>query len=146
MTTTAPTLNPAIIGQAEKHHTAILARALTGTTLDERQWITLNQALAAGVAVPRVAHIARVAGMTRWEPNEVERAAAALIEKGLLAMLPGDEVQINAAGREMVARVRAASGKILDPAYGVVSQEELEIAARVLTAITARMSEELARA
>ncbi|WP_067574771.1 hypothetical protein [Nocardia acidivorans] len=146
MTITAPTLNPAIIGQAEKHHAAILTRALAGTTLDERQWITLNQALAEDVAVPRTAHIARVAAMTRWEIADVEQASAALIEKGLLATLPGDEVRIDDTGRELVARVRAVSGKILGAAYGVVSAAELQIAARVLTAITARMSEELAHA
>ncbi|MFB7720841.1 hypothetical protein [Nocardia sp. NPDC056100] len=146
MTTTAPVLNPSIIGQAEKHHTAVLTRVLAGTTLDERQWITLNQALAQGIPVARTAHVARVAGMTQWDPADVEAAVAALVGKDLLATLPGDEIRINDAGSELVARVRAASGKIVGPAYGSVSPEELEIAARVLITITARMGEELARA
>ncbi|MGF6881341.1 hypothetical protein ABIA39_001221 [Nocardia sp. GAS34] len=58
---------------------------------------------------------------------------------------PGGDVATEA-GRDMVAQVRAASGKILGAAYGAVSAEELAIAARVLVTITARMSEELARA
>ncbi|MFE3989959.1 hypothetical protein ACFXPR_36255 [Nocardia tengchongensis] len=146
MTTTAPTLNPAIIGQAEKHHTAILTRALSGTTLNEQRWITLNQALAAAGPVERSAHIAQVAAMTQWEPTTVADAVTALVEGGLLAELSADQVEITEAGRGMVGRVRADAGKILGPAYGAVSAEELAIAARVLVTITARMSEELARA
>lgn len=146
MTTTAPTLNPAIIGQAEKHHTAILARALAGTTLNEQRWITLNQALAAGGPVERSAYVAKVAGMTQWEPATVADAVAALIEGGLLAESAGDHIDTTEAGRDMVTRVRGASGKILGAAYGTVSDEELAIAARVLITITARMSEELAHA
>lgn len=146
MTTTAPTLNPSIIGQAEKHHTAILTRALSGTTLNEQRWITLNQALVAEGPVERSAHIAKVATMTQWEPATVADAVTALVDGELLAELPGDRVEVTQAGRDMVAQVRAASGKILGAAYGAVSAEELAIAARVLVTITARMSEELARA
>ncbi|MBF6544220.1 hypothetical protein [Nocardia brasiliensis] len=143
MSTTA-TLNPAIIGQAEKHHTAILTRALSGTTLDEQRWITLNQALAGG-PIERSVHVAKVAEMTQWELATVADAVTALIEDGLLAESVVGQVEITEAGRDMVARVRAASGKILGPAYGAVSAEELAIAARVLMTITARMAEELAR-
>ncbi|MBU3064335.1 hypothetical protein KO481_22725 [Nocardia sp. NEAU-G5] len=146
MTTTAPTLNPSIIGQAEKHHAAVLTRALSGTTLNEQRWITLNQALAADGPVERSAHIDRVAAMTQWEPATVADAVTALVDGGLLTELSDGQVGITEAGRDMVAQVRAASGKILGAAYGAVSAEELAIAARVLVTITARMSEELARA
>ncbi|QIS02188.1 winged helix DNA-binding protein [Nocardia brasiliensis] len=146
MSTTAPvTLNPAIIGQAEKHHTATLTRALSGTTLNEQRWITLNQALAAG-PVERSVHVAKVAGMTQWEPATVADAVTALIADGLLAESAGGRVEITERGRDMVAQVCGASGKILGPAYGAVSAEELAIAARVLVTITARMAEELANA
>ncbi|MEV6277965.1 hypothetical protein [Nocardia sp. NPDC051832] len=144
-TTALATLNPAIIGQAEKHHTAILTRALSGTTLNEQRWITLNQALVAG-PVERSAHIAKIAGMTQWESGTVADAVTALVEGGLLTESAGGRLEITAAGRDMVAQVRGASGKILGPAYGAVSEEELAIAARVLVTITARMAEELAHA
>lgn len=147
MTTTAPaTLNPAIIGQAEKHHTAILTRALSGTTVDEKQWITLNQALAAGGTVESAAHVARVAQLTQWAPADVEHALATLVDAGLVQESPGSQIEITDAGRALVAKVRAESGEILSRAYGSVPAEDLAIAARVLTAITARMSEELAHA
>ncbi|GAB0104863.1 hypothetical protein JMUB6875_38390 [Nocardia sp. JMUB6875] len=146
MSTTATiTLNPSIIGQAEKHHTAVLSLALSGTTLDEKQWITLNQALAAGAAVERDAHIARIATMTQWAPAAVADALSALLESGLLAA-QGDRIEVTEVGRAMVGRVRAESGRIVNAAYGSVSPEDLATVARVLTVITARMAEELAGA
>ncbi|WP_328403896.1 hypothetical protein [Nocardia sp. NBC_00403] len=144
MTTT--TLTPSIIGQVEKHHTAILNRVLAGTTLDEERWITLNQAAAAGAPVERAAHIVRIAGMTQWMPAAVAAALNALVETGLVAELPDARVEVTEAGRALVAKVRAESGAIVSRAYGVVSAEDLATAARVLTTITSRLSEELAPA
>ncbi|MFD0905616.1 hypothetical protein [Actinomadura sediminis] len=141
---TAATLTPKIVGQAEKHHTEVLARALSGTTVDEKQWIPLNQAMAAGGPVDRAGHAARVAAMTRWPVTAVDAALAALIDGGLARELPGGRVEVTDAGRALAARVRTESGRVVDRAYGAVSPEDLATAARVLTAITARMAAELA--
>ncbi|MFD4442192.1 hypothetical protein ACFWPK_20705 [Nocardia sp. NPDC058519] len=135
------TLTPSIIGQAEKHHTAVLVRALTGTTLDEKQWIVLNQAT--GEPVERAAHINRIAGLTQWAPAEVETALNALLAKGLLANTPHGRLEPTTAGNAVVGEVRAESGAIVAAAYGVVPAEDLATTARVLAAITARMTEEL---
>jgi hypothetical protein len=142
--TTTTTLSPKIIGRAEKHHTAVLSRSLAGTGVDEQQWITLNQALAAGAPVDRSGHAARVAAMTQWPRAAVDDALAALIGGGLARELPGDQVEITDAGRALAARVRTGSGRIISRAYGAVSPEDLATAARVLTTITARMADELA--
>jgi superfamily II helicase len=147
MTTTAPaTLNPAIIGQAEKHHAAVLSRALAGTTLDEKQWITLNQTLAAGEPVERSAHIARIAALTRWDTADVDTALGALQGSGLLRTVFGDQVEATEEGKAMVGQVRTESGTFIAAAYGAVAPEDLATAARVLATITARIAEELARA
>ncbi|MEV6429644.1 hypothetical protein [Nocardia sp. NPDC051463] len=143
---TATALTPSIIGQVEKHHTAVLNRVLAGTTLDEKRWITLNQAVAAGAPVERAAHIVHVAGMTQWEPAAVAAALNALVETRHVAELPGALVEVTETGRALVAKVRAESGAIVSRAYGVVSAEDLATAARVLTTITGRLSEELAPA
>ncbi|GAB2664997.1 hypothetical protein [Nocardia goodfellowii] len=146
-TTTAPTtLNPSIIGQAEKHHTAVLTRALTGTSLDEKQWIVLNQAGAADEPIERSAHIARVAAMTQWTRTEVETAANALLASALLATTPHGLLEPTATGKAVVSKVRAESGAIVAAAYSAVPAEDLATAARVLATITARMAEELAHA
>ena len=47
------TLNPSIVGQAEKAHAAILKRVLSGTALDEPQWITWQVAVGAGDKIQR---------------------------------------------------------------------------------------------
>ncbi|GAB4589476.1 hypothetical protein [Nocardia sp. IFM 10818] len=147
MSTTAPaTLNPSIIGRAEKHHTAVLTRALAGTTLDEKQWIVLNQALAAGAPVERAAHITRIAGLTQWNPADVETAVAALLDAALLRTASGELIEPTDTGTALAAKVRAESGAIVQAAYGAVAPEDLATAARVLATITARMAEELARA
>ncbi|GAB2665009.1 hypothetical protein GCM10027088_49690 [Nocardia goodfellowii] len=135
-------MTPSIIGQAEKHHTAVLTRALNGTTLDEKQWIVLNQAT--GEPVERTAHIDRIAGLTKWTSAEVETALNALLAKGLLANTPHGRLESTTAGKAIVGKVRSESGAIVDAAYGVVSPEDLATAARVLAVITARMAEELA--
>ncbi|WP_194816908.1 hypothetical protein [Nocardia sp. XZ_19_385] len=135
------TLTPSIIGQAEKHHTAVLTRALTGTTLDEKQWIVLNQAT--GEPVERAAHINRIAGLTQWAPAEVETALNALLAKGLLANMPHGQLEPTTAGKDVVGKVRAESGAIVAAAYGAVAPEDLATAARVLATITTRMAEEL---
>ncbi|MBL1075097.1 hypothetical protein JK358_11905 [Nocardia sp. 2] len=145
-TTTPATLNPAIVGQAEKHHAAILNRALAGTTLDEHQWIVLNQALAAAEPVERAAYTARIAAMTQWNPADVVTALDALLAGGLLATTPDGLVEPTETGTTLAGRIRAESGAIVAAAYGAVAPEDLAVAARVLATVTARMAQELARA
>ncbi|MBF6347912.1 MULTISPECIES: hypothetical protein [Nocardia] len=143
---TPATLTPSVIGQAEKHHTAVLARALAGTTLDEKQWIVLNQALAAGAPVERGAHIAQVAAMTQWARTEVETAVNALLAGALLATTPHGLLEPTGTGKAMVSKVRAESGAIVAAVYSAVPAEDLATTARVLATITARMAQELAGA
>jgi DNA-binding MarR family transcriptional regulator len=144
---TAPaTLNPSIVGQAEKHHSAVLTRALSGTTLDEQQWVTLHLAVTADGPLDRSAHLTRVAHLTRWAPADVEAAVTRLLAAGLLRALPGDRAEATPEGRDLVTRIRTETGEIVSRAYGSVSPEDLATAARVLTAITAQLSAELSRA
>ncbi|MCX4093683.1 hypothetical protein [Nocardia sp. alder85J] len=137
------TLNPSIVGQAEKHHSAVLTRALSGTTLDEQQWVTLHLALAADAPIERTAHVTRTAGLTRWEPAAVEAALARLLDTGLLTALTENRIEVTAPGRALAARILAETGDIVSRAYDSVSPEDLAITARVLTTITARLSAEL---
>jgi DNA-binding MarR family transcriptional regulator len=143
---TPTTLNPSIIGQAEKAHKAILNRILVGTTLDEKQWITLQVALAAGATFDRVELVAGVASAAKFDPADVEAAIAALTGAGLVQAAPGAAGQLTftAAGRVLVENLRGETRDIIARAYGDIPAEDLATAARVLTAITAKISEELA--
>jgi DNA-binding MarR family transcriptional regulator len=148
MTTTDPltTLNPSIIGQTEKAHNAILHRILAGTTLDEKQWITVQLALAAGPTFDRVQLVARVASAAKFDPTDVESAIGALTAAGLVQALPGEgqQLTVTEAGRALVEKLRGETRQAVGRAYGAIPAEDLVTAARVLTTITARLSEELA--
>jgi DNA-binding MarR family transcriptional regulator len=140
------TLNPSIVGQAEKAHTAILWRVLAGTCLDEQQWITVQLAAASGDTPSRRELVERVASAAKYDPNAVETAIAALTGAGLISELPGDRLSVTGEGRELVKSLRAKVGDQVGRAYGSVPAEDLAIAARVLTTITTILSEDLASA
>jgi hypothetical protein len=138
------TLNPSIVGQAEKAHGAILKRILAGTGLDERQWITVQLALGAGASIGRGDLVERVGAAAKFDPPVVEAATSALITSGLLAALPGagERLAVTDPGRDFVGAARAEIAELIGAAYGAVPPEDLATAARVLTTITAKLSEQ----
>ncbi len=140
-------LNPAIVGQAEKAHAAILKRLLADTTLDEQQWITLQFAVRAGHALGRSDLVTRVCGATQYDHAAVEAAIAALISASLMEEFPGadDQVAVTGEGRTLLTTLRSKVTELVSPAYGAITPEDLGTAARVLTTITARLNEELAK-
>lgn len=135
------TLNPSIVGQAEKAHSAILLRALAGTAVDETQWIVLNMA---AVPEPRSDLVARVAAATHFDPAAVEAAIDGVTAAGLIGPLPGQGLGVTTEGRAFVDGVRRSTGEVVARAYGGIGDEDLATAAGVLVTITARLSEELA--
>ncbi len=138
-------LNPSIVGQAEKAHGAILRRILAATTLDEKQWITMNLAIGMGTPVDREQLVARVAAAAKFDPNAVEAAIASLAAASLLGLGDDDHhlTVTNAGRRSLIDDLRAAIAGTVGRAYGEIPAEDLATAARVLTAITTRLSEEL---
>jgi DNA-binding MarR family transcriptional regulator len=140
------TLNPSIVGQTEKAHNAILHRILAGTTLDEKQWITLQLALAAGATIDRVQLVTRVASTAKFDPTDVTAAIAALTGAGFVQAVHGEggQLSVTEAGRELVEKLRGDTRRAVSRAYGAIPAEDLATAARVLTTITAKLSEELA--
>lgn len=139
------TLNPSIVGQAEKAHNAVLDRVLAGTTLDERQWITLQLAIATGGAVRVSDLISRVSGAAKFPPMAVDAAIGALTGTGLLDRGAEDDVTVSAAGTALVADLRGKVADFIGIAYGQVPADDLATAGRVLKAITVSLSDELAR-
>ena len=137
-------LNPSIVGQAEKAHGAILRRILAATTLDEKQWITMNLAIGMGTPIDREQLVARVAAAAKFDPNAIEAAIASLAAARLLGLGDDDHhLTVTNAGRSLIDDLRAAIAGTVGRAYGEIPAEDLATAARVLTAITTRLSEEL---
>lgn len=141
-------LNGQIIGQTEHATRAVLDRLLarTGTTFHE--WVALNQTAAAGGQLDAGALIARmVAGLKIDEPV-AGRAVLDLTSVGLLEPGPDDAgpLSLTPAGharfREISSEVREVTARL----YGDIPTEDLAVAARVLTLITARADAELSPA
>jgi hypothetical protein len=140
-------LNPSIIGQAEKAHTAILKRLLADTTLDERQWITIQFAARADDALGRDDLVTRVSRAAQYDHDAVEAAIDALISASLMKELPGtdDQVAVTPEGHALLTALRGQVTEFVRPAYGAITPEDSATAARVLSTITAKLNEELAR-
>ncbi|MFI9509105.1 hypothetical protein [Nocardia sp. NPDC052566] len=136
------TLNPSIIGQVEKAHTALLLRALGGTGVDEKQWITLN--VAAGEAVERAELVARVTHATQVDAALIDAAVTALLAAELLTPLDSG-VAVTDSGHALIGKVRGTTGSVVGRAYGDIPEADLATAARVLSVITERMRDELTR-
>jgi hypothetical protein len=140
------TLNPSIVGQAEKAHNAVLKKVLSGTGLDEHQWITVQLAIGAGGSVARSDLVSRVAAAAKFDPESVHTAIAGLTGAGLLREGTGDrdELTVTADGLELVTALRGRVAELIGPAYSSVPPDDLATAARVLTTITQRLSKDLA--
>ena len=139
-------LNPSIVGQAEKAHNAVLDRVLAGTTLDERQWITLQLAFSLDGGSSAAGLVARITSKARYAPAAVETAIDALAQGGLLERSPDEWVSVTSDGAVLIGELRAKVAQYIGRAYGQISRDDLATAARVLTTITATLSKELAAA
>jgi DNA-binding MarR family transcriptional regulator len=139
-------LNPSIVGQAEKAHNAVLDRVLAGTTLDERQWITLQLAFSLNGGSSAAGLVARVTSKAKYAPAAVETAIDALAQAGLLERSPDQWVSVTPVGAAFVGELRRKITRYIGRAYGQIAADDLATTARVLTTITAALSEELAAA
>lgn len=148
MTSNTPaSLNPAVIGQAEHAHAAILSRALAATGVTREGWVALSVAMAAGGSIAYDDLTRRVADALKQGPEAAQTAIADLISNALLegAADQSGVLTVSDSGRAFFQSVREANGQVIARAYAGIPAEDLVTAARVLTTITARLSEELAR-
>jgi hypothetical protein len=139
-------LNPKIVGQLEKRHEAILKKILAGTSLDEKQWITVQVALGAGQSIAHKELVGRVSRLSTYEPAVVEAAISGLIDGYLVEALEviDGQLAVTSRGRELVSALRARVQDFIGPAYESIAPEDLATAGRVVSAIAARLSDALA--
>ncbi|TDD42478.1 MarR family transcriptional regulator [Nonomuraea terrae] len=130
-------------GQAEDAHRALLERTLAGTGLTYRSWVTLKIAAVSGPAVQHEQLAGRAAGAQKIHALAADEAIAHLSASGLLEACSG-AVSLTAQGHELHQRLSAEIGRTISRLYSEVTAEDLQIAGRVLAAITARADTELA--
>jgi hypothetical protein len=140
---TSPTFSTQLIGQTEKTLNAILDRLLTGTGLDEPQWVTLTIAVTADGPLERDQLVSRVAGAVKIADAQARARIDKLAAAGLLG--EGSPVEVTDAGRQLHARIRSRVVEITDRMWGDLPPEDLAAAGRVLSTVLERASAELAR-
>ncbi|HEY6745422.1 MAG TPA: hypothetical protein VI357_06840 [Mycobacteriales bacterium] len=128
-------LNGQVIGQAERATRAVLDRLLDRVGTPFEQWVALNLTATSG---PLPA--AELATRLRIPLTEATAALSALAADGLLA----PDGTLTAAGRDRHAEITAGLAAITDRLYGDLPADDLAVAGRVLSLITARASAELA--
>ncbi|MDJ0347409.1 hypothetical protein QMK19_40495 [Streptomyces sp. H10-C2] len=146
--TTAPTLNPQIIGQVENAHKALMARVLAGTGTTFFHWVALKLTAVSGGAIDRDQLVGRIAGALKIEDAAALAAIAELDGAQLLRTEPGEgfRVALTDSGQARYRRFSTAVDEIMARVYSDISEGDLATAARVLTLITARANAELAAA
>ena len=81
----------------------------------------------------------------KYNDRAVEAAITALTKASLVEVHAGerDQLLVTPEGLALVTALRGRIAEFIGPAYGSIASEDLATAARVLTAITAKLSEEL---
>jgi hypothetical protein len=117
--TTAPALNPQIVGQAEKAHKPVLDRILarTGTTMT--QWVALKFTAVGGGSADREQLSGAIAGALQIEDSAALAAVAELTTAELLRDLPGEGPRIGftAAGQALFQQINSAVAEVVTRVY-----------------------------
>jgi hypothetical protein len=127
-------LNGQVIGQAERATRALLDRLLAGTGTSFEQWVALNLTATSGPV-----SAAELASRLRIPVQEATSALSALTVEGLLAR----DGTLTVAGRSRHEDITTELAGITARLYGDVPADDLAVAGRVLTLITARATAEL---
>jgi DNA-binding MarR family transcriptional regulator len=140
-----PSLNPQILGQAENAHRALLERVLAGSGVTYGGWIALSIA-ARGGGSSRAQVLERISGALKVDRDSAEEILAELAAANLLEPMADDEspLTLAAMGEELHRRARGEIADIISRVYSDIPPEDLEMAGRVLVALTARAESELA--
>jgi DNA-binding MarR family transcriptional regulator len=140
MMSTTPTLNSQIVGQAHYATRALLERELARTGNTFLQSMTLNATAAQGGTADLDAIVHRLTSSLKIDETKALATVAELIDAELLERVEGEanRVALTGPGRTFQARIAALGAEFGARVYGGIPAPELEIAARVLTEVTAR--------
>lgn len=119
------TFGPQLLGQTEKTLRALLGRALAGTGLDERQWVSLRLA---DQPDKNTLHD-RIVDLAKFD--DADELVTALEQRRLVA-----NDAPTAYGHAMIAQVLETSAALSGPIWEDI--EDADAAARALTVVLAR--------
>lgn len=122
---------PVLVGQTEKTLQALLRHTLTGTGLDEPEWVTLRIANMVDGQVDRPGLISVVADRAKFA--DAAAIVDVLTERGLLV-----DGQPTRDGRELVTTVLAASEASSGTIWRALPTADVEATTRVLNEVLRR--------
>jgi DNA-binding MarR family transcriptional regulator len=139
------TLNPQILGQAEKSHAALLDRILAGTPNTYLRWVAFNLIVAGDGRIDADAFVERMTGALKVDEATARNVIAELAKAQLVetASPDGGGLELTVEGREMYQRIRNAVDETIGVLYADIPADDLATAGRVLTLLTARANAEL---
>jgi DNA-binding MarR family transcriptional regulator len=139
---TTQTLNPQILGQAEKAHAALLHSILDGTPNTYHRWVAFNIIVAGGEPIDRDAFVERMTGALKIDAATVQSVLDELAGERQIEV-DGLRVELTDDGQETYRRIRRAVNETIGPLYAGIPADDLETAGRVLSFITTRANAEL---
>ena len=143
MTTPTPTLNGAVLGQAERASRAVLDRLLARTGTSFHHYLALNVIASQGGTIERDDLVQRMVAGLRLEPAAIRAELDAAESAGLLRT-DGGHISVTDAGRDRFAQITAATTEVTTRLYADLPAEDLAVAGRMLTILTERANAELA--
>jgi len=143
--TSVPTLNGQVIGQAERAARAVLDVLLERTRTSFHQWVVLNRVALSGGTLSQEQLTRDMTHGLKVTPDVVEAAAGGVVEAGFAERRPDGSLTLTPAGDAKFREIRDGIAEISARLYGDIPAEDLAVAQRVLTTVTARANEELAR-
>ncbi|MGW7197807.1 hypothetical protein [Streptomyces chryseus] len=143
-----PNVNGQVIGQAHYATRAVLERYLARTGTTFHQSVALNVAADSGAGVDRGHLVSRMTGSLKIDDATALATIGELTGAALVEAVPGDEcrIRLTDAGRELHRSIRTEVGEITARLYDGFAPDELAVAGRLLTVLTARANAELADA
>jgi DNA-binding MarR family transcriptional regulator len=144
--TTAPMLNPKVLGQAEKAHGALFDRIVTGTNVTYHRWVALNLVAAGPEDIDRERLVETMTGALKIDEAIVRDVIGELVELHLIESTSpdGSHLQLTEDGQEEYRRIRGRVDETIGRLYAGIPADDLATAGRVLTLLTARANTELA--
>lgn len=145
--TTAPTLNPQVLGRAENAHRALLERILADTGITYHKWVALSlSAVDGGTDTDREGIIERMTAALKVDRLTAQAEIAELTAAQLLDAMPGESrIIVTERGKDLHRHVQSAIDETTSRLYSDIPVDDLATTGRVLSAVTARANAELAR-
>ena len=140
---TTPTLNGAVLGQAERASRAVLDRLLARAGTSFHHYLAMNATAGEGGTIEREQLVGRMVAGLKLAPATIRVELDSAEAAGLLRTEDG-MTSLTDAGRDRFARITAATTEVTTRLYADLPAEDLAIAGRMLSILTERANAELA--